>query len=175
MAHHASSTVIQQLIPREDMTELELLLLAYVFYAEEHEAGFYFYTDDGPASFITVSRDRLAAALAASQHTSSEMNAYVAERLPGLEPYGDGWVDLDLSGTDWTFILQDIVARSKSLNYLTAVTSFTSSKLRPDALGGLAVLVTAEEVTGKSTNEILEDLLENAGLTQAPERRAVAA
>ena len=164
MAHQASPTVIQQLIPRADMTELELLLLAYVFYAEEHEAGFYFYTDEGPASFITVSRDRLAAALAASQHTSSEMNAYVAERLPGLPKEA---VD-DL-------VLGCAMARSKTLTYLTAITSFTSSKLRPDALGGLAVLVTAEEVTSNSTNEILEDLLENAGLTQAPERRAVAA
>src|SRR5216684_4427044 len=40
---------------------------------------------------------------------------------------------LDLSGSSWEFFLQDIVRRSKTLTYISVVTSFTCSKMRPDS------------------------------------------
>ena len=79
-------------------------------------------------------------------------------------PADDTEIDIDFSGTSWEFIFQDIVRRSSTLRYVTAVTSFTCSKMRPDGFGGMAVLITADAIVGKSTNDILEDFLaENDG------------
>lgn len=64
----------------------------------------------------------------------------------------------------WKSILQDIVRRSKSLRYVTAVSSFTASKMRPDGFGGMAVLITPKAIVGKSTNDIIEDFLAEAHL-----------
>ena len=72
---------------------------------------------------------------------------------------GDTEIEIDFSGTSWEFIFQDIVRRSATLRYVTAVTSFTCSKMRPDGFGGMAVLITADAIVGKSTNDILEDFL----------------
>jgi hypothetical protein len=108
----------------------------------------------------------VAAALAASEASASSLNAFVAERL-ALLPIDEHAIDLDLSGMSWEFIFQDIVRRSKTLRYVTAVSSFTCSKMRPDAFGGRAVLITAAGVMGKSTNDILEDFLTEAGLDEA--------
>jgi hypothetical protein len=51
------------------------------------------------------------------------------------------------------------VRRSATLRYVTAVMSFTCSKMRPDGFGGMAVMITADAIIGKSTNDILEDFL----------------
>jgi hypothetical protein len=60
--------------------------------------------------------------------------------------------------------VQDILRRSSRLRCVTAVSSFTCSKMRPDGLGGMAVLITADRVLAKSTGELIEDFLEEAGL-----------
>ncbi len=60
--------------------------------------------------------------------------------------------------------IQDIVRRSTTLRYVTAVSSFSCSKMRPDGFGGMAVLITADRIVGKSTSDILEDFLAEAGL-----------
>jgi hypothetical protein len=49
--------------------------------------------------------------------------------------------------------------RSPTLRYVTAVSAFTCSKMRPDGFGGMAVLITADGVIGKSTSDIIEDFL----------------
>ena len=36
--------------------------------------------------------------------------------------------------------------------------------MRPDGFGGMAVLITSDAIVGKSTNDILEDFLAEAGL-----------
>jgi hypothetical protein len=59
----------------------------------------------------------------------------------------------------WECIFQDIVRRSATLKYVTAVSSFTCTKMRADGFGGMAVLITADAIRGKSTNDILEDFL----------------
>ena len=55
--------------------------------------------------------------------------------------------------------MQDIVCRSPTLDHVTAVSAFTCSRMRPDGFGGMAVVITADFVRGKSTNDILEDFL----------------
>ena len=59
-------------------------------------------------------------------------------------------------------MFQDIIRRSATLKYVTAVSAFTCSKMRPDGFGGMAVLITASDVMGKSTNDIVEDFLNEA-------------
>jgi hypothetical protein len=163
MADYFSSTVIRQTIPNADMTPLERLLLTRIFSAEPDGDGLYFYAEEGPADMIALNRVELDAALAASQAVPSTANAHVVEHL-ARTPVGQSDIDLDLSGTSWEFIVQDIVRRSSRLRYVAAVASFTCSKMRPDGFGGMAVLITAEAIIGKSTNDILEDFLAQAGL-----------
>jgi hypothetical protein len=166
MADYFSPTVIQPTIPVADITPLDRLLLSHIFTAEPDGEGLYFYAEESPADFIMLDRDELAAARAASEAFTSSLNAYVAERLPDL-PIDDDLIDLDLSGTSWQFIFQDIVQRSTSLRYVTAVSAFTCSRMRPDGFGGMAVLITATAIVGKSTNDIIEDFLTEAGLDAA--------
>jgi hypothetical protein len=163
MADYFSPTVIQPTIPAQDMTPLERLLLSHIFSGEHDGEGLYFSTEEGPAAYAVLSRAELAAAHAASATFTTSLNAYVAERLPDFPTDRDAIV-LDLSGMSWEFIFQDIVRRSKSLRYVTAVSSFTCSKMRPDGFGGMAVLITATAIMGKSTNDLLEDFLAEAAL-----------
>jgi hypothetical protein len=66
----------------------------------------------------------------------------------------------------WEAIFQDIVRRSASLRYVTATSAFTCSKMRPDGFGGMAVLITATAIMGKSTSAIIEDFLAEAHLDE---------
>ncbi len=42
--------------------------------------------------------------------------------------------------------MQDIVKRSPTLAYVTAVSSFTCSRMRPDGFGGAAVVITSHDL-----------------------------
>ena len=64
--------------------------------------------------------------------------------------------------TSYEFIFQEIVKRSSTLNHIAIVTSFTCTKMRPDGFGGMAVLVTADAIKGKSTQDIIGDFLDEA-------------
>jgi len=78
-----------------------------------------------------------------------------------------GDIDLDLSGTSWEFFFQDIVKRSKTLTHISVQAAFTCSRMRADGFGGMAVLITRDAIVGKSTGDILEDFLAEAGLDDA--------
>lgn len=163
MADYYTPTVLQQSIPDADMTPLERLLLSHIFDAERDGDGWYFFSEQGPADMLYVERAALEAALAASQSIGeSAANTFVKEHLP--EPQrGDplpSYLDLDLSTTSWEFIMQDIVKRSPTLDYVSAVSSFTCSKMRPDGFGGAVVLISANEIMGKSTSDLLEEFIE---------------
>jgi hypothetical protein len=161
MANYLSPTVIQQPIPVADMTPLERLVLSLIFDAEPDGEALYFHASLGPSDAIGLSIDDLRTVFEASVGIDSTAATCVAERLAAA-PAGD--TEIDFSGTSWEFIFQDIVRRSATLRYVTAVTSFTCSKMRPDGFGGVAVLITADAILGKSTNDILEDFLaENDG------------
>ena len=162
MADYFTPTVVQPTIPIADMTPLERLLLTRIFEAEPDGDGLYFFAEEGPADMITVNRDELTAALADSQAADSAANTYVVERLSQISA-DETIVDLDLSGTSWEFLFQDIVRRSPVLDNVTVISAFTCNKMRPDGFGGMAVLITADAIKGKSTNDLLEDFLAEAG------------
>jgi hypothetical protein len=163
MADYYTPTVLQPSIPDADMTPLERLLLSHVFDAERDGDGWYFFSEQGPADMLYVERTTLEAALAASEGAAeSTANKFVKEHLPDRqsgEPL-PSHLDLDLSMTSWEFIMQDIVRRSPTLRYVSAVSSFTCSRMRPDGFGGAAVVISADEIIGKSTNDILEEFIE---------------
>lgn len=163
MADYYTPTVIQQTIPEADMSPLERLLLSHIFDAERDREGWYFFSEQGPADMILVERAALEAALAQS-HAPGEnfANTLVKEyllKLQGAEPDAP-LVDLDLSTTSWEPIMQDIVRRSPTLNYVAAVSSFTCSRMRSDGFGGMVVVISADAILGKSTTDLLEEFIE---------------
>ena len=166
MADYFSPTVIQPTIPVADITPLERLLLSHIFNAAPDGQGLYFYADETPADMIWLDRAPIETALMLSPPTLvSAARSFVTEQLAQI-PSDNVEIELDLSA-GWEFIFQDIVRRSSSLRYVAAISSFTCSKMRPDGFGGMTVLITADAVVGKSTGDILEDFLTEAGLETA--------
>jgi hypothetical protein len=163
MADYFEQTVVQQTIPDADMTALERLLLSRIFQSEPNGDGWYFFAEESPSTMIVVNRAELDAALASSPDVHGAARSYVVEQLGNADAENDE-IDLDLSGTSWESFLQDIVKRSMTLRYITVVSAFTCSKMRPDGFGGMAVLITPSAIAGKSTNDILHDFLSVAGL-----------
>jgi len=112
---------------------------------------------------IAIERPELEDALAKSTAAESGANNFVTEQLANCAAT-DSVIDLDITITSWEYLFQDVVRRSKTLRYVTAITSFTCSKMRPDGFGGMAVLITASNVKGKSTGDIIADFLSEEGL-----------
>lgn len=165
MADYFSPTVIQQTIPEADMTPLERLLLSLVFDAERDGEGWYFFSELGPTDMTAIGRPALEAALAASEpDAANTANAFASKLLANLtdEERQDEHLDIDLSETSWASIFQDIVQRSSTLRYVSAVSSFTCTRMRADGFGGAVVLITADAILGKSTTDLLEELIEQA-------------
>jgi hypothetical protein len=160
MPDYFTPTVIQPAIPIADITPLERLLLSHVFNAERQGERLYFYADEGPADRIWLDRARLEAALAQIRIDSTAATL-VIEHLARI-PADNVEIELDFSDRCWETIFQDIVRRSPGLRYVTAVSAFTCSKMRPDGFGGRAVLITADTVMGKSTSDIVADFLNAA-------------
>jgi hypothetical protein len=167
MADYHSPTVVQPTIPDRDMTPLERLLLSHILDCELDGDGFYFYSETGPSDGIELPLDELRTALSASDSVPSTAYDYVIERL-ALAGADDTHIEIDLSGTSWEFILQDIVRRSRTLDHITVVSAFTCTKMRPDGFGGMAVLITADAIKGKSTHDILEDFLAEESVCSTP-------
>jgi len=163
MADYSSPTVIQQSIPLVDMTPLERLVLSAIFDAAPDNEALYFHSSTGPNDMLEFSTRELHAAMLASEGSDSTASTYVAARLVGADADVTE-VEIDFSGTSWEFIFQDIVRRSATLKYVTATTSFTCSRMRRDGFGGMAVLITPDAITGKSTEDILGDLLNQSGI-----------
>jgi hypothetical protein len=115
-----------------------------------------FCTSLGPSGAISLSIGKLRAAFEASAATATTATTYVAERVAAARA-DETEIEIDFSGT---FIFQDIVRRSPTLHYVTALTTFTCSKMRPDGFGGMAVLVTADAIKGMNTEDTLCDLLD---------------
>lgn len=144
------------------MTPLERLLLTQIFGANTD--GVYFYPVENRVDFIVLSRAEIEEALAASNGTAGTAATYIAERLSQLAPE-ETEIDFDLSGASiWEFIFQEIVRRSPTLRYITAITSFECSKMRPDGFGGMAVLITADRILAKSTHDLIAEFLSETGL-----------
>ncbi|BAI71450.1 hypothetical protein AZL_008120 [Azospirillum sp. B510] len=158
MVEFHDPTVVQQPISFADLTPLEHLVLTRIFDIEETGGGLLLHAALGPRESIAVSIGEVRTALAASASVPGRLVPFLSQRLPDAG-VTDGVVAFDLSGLSWTFVLQDIVRRSPALPYVTAVTAFTCTAMRPDGFGGMAVLITADVIRSVSTNDILETWL----------------
>jgi hypothetical protein len=163
MADYRSPTVIQQMIPVSDMTSLEHLLLTNIFDAEPHENKLYLSTYESPAALIWVNRAELEAALAAPENAIHKKVSEFTEDLQNA-PASETTIMLDVSMMSWEEMLQNIIKRSATLSYISAVTSYTCSKMRVDGWGGYVVLITADMISGKGTDDILGEMLDEAGI-----------
>lgn len=161
MADYYFPTVIQPTIPEADMTPLERLVLTHIFGFEPDDDGLYFFAELAPDEQLVLPAKEIRAAIAASEGVASEIAAFVRASLPETAD-DEADVDLDLSATPWEFIFQDIVRRSSTPEHVTAVSAFTCTKMRPDGFGGMAVLITADGVRGKSTEGVINELLDEA-------------
>jgi hypothetical protein len=139
----------------------ERLLLTHVFQAEPQVKTLYFFADEEPATVLWLDRGPVEVALDRSENSpESWANCAIRQKLSELPP-DDAEIEFAISN-GWQYIFQDIVRRSPTLRYVTAVSSFTCSKMRPDGFGGEVVLITASAVMSKSTVDILEDFLNEA-------------
>jgi hypothetical protein len=159
MTDYYTPTVVQQTLPNDDMTPLERLLLTHIFDADEISGEYYFYAEESPQTMLTLERAELDAAIAASQEHPSSVLPTIQEQLSHCEP-DQSTIYLDLSGFSWEAIFQDVVRRSNTIKYISIISSFTCSKMEPNAFGGMAVVITGTNIRGKSTEDILEELLE---------------
>lgn len=110
-----------------------------------------------------IGRAALEATLAASEpDLDNTAYAFASKRLADLkdDELQDDHLDVDFRETSWDSILQDIVRRSSTLRYVSAVSSFTCSRMRPDGFGGAVVVISADAILGKSTTDLLEEFVE---------------
>jgi hypothetical protein len=162
MTDYFSPTVIQPAIPVADITPLKRLLLSHIFNAEHDGESLYFYAEERPTDMIWLDRAPVEAALAQSKTTIDSTAAALVTAQLARVPADNVEIELDFSDRPWEAIFQDIVRRSATLRYVTAVAAFTCSRMRPDGWGGMAVLITPSGVMGKSTNDIIADFLNEA-------------
>ncbi len=166
MADYYSPTVVQQPLPLEDITPLEKLVLTAIFETEELETeqngrALYCFASENVDVYTFLDAAEVREALEQSSSMPSRLYDLLrAQADHAAEGQSDFALDLSVDGFD--FILQDILRRSKSLNYISVATAFTCSKIHPNAFGGIVALITPEEIRSESTSEILERLLADA-------------
>lgn len=165
MADYLTPTVVQQNIPDKDISPIERLLLESIFSVERHGEDLYFFCEEGPSTFATFQRAQLEAALAASPDRPSSLAAKISSQIAEA-PAHETEIEIDLSVLPYETIFQDILRRSETLSYVSILSAFTCTRMRPDGFGGMAVLVTKDAILGKSTTDILEDFLVEAGLDE---------
>lgn len=163
MADYFEQTVVQQSIPETDMTPLERLLLSRIFNSERDGQAWYLFAEDNPCTIVHATRDELMDVLASSPDCESTAHRYVTEKLAPSGPDAVE-IDLGLAATFWRFFLQDVVRCSQTLAYIGVVAAFTCSRMRADGFGGRAMVITADAIRGKSTNDLIEEFLSEAGL-----------
>lgn len=156
MADYFTEMVVHQTIPESDITPLERLLLSNIFEMEADGEGIYFFSGQGPSDMLWIPRGELDAALAASQGVESGAVAFVQDELAKADAE-TGEIEFDMSGPGWEFLFQDIVRRSPTLEFVSIEGAFTCTKMRSDGFGGVALLITADQVFAKSTGELLEE------------------
>jgi hypothetical protein len=165
MADYHSPTIVDPMIPVTDIDEMEQLLLKNIFEYDDDGGKLYFHHWSGPQTVIYVNREELEAALKNLDYDVTSPFAELAEQAKAASEIGDD-IKLDFSEISYEFLFQNIVRRSATLKYILVITPFTCTKMRRDGFGGMATLITADEITGKSTHDIIADLLEKAGLSR---------
>jgi hypothetical protein len=125
MTDYHSPTVVQPTIPNADMTPLERLLLTHIFEAEPDGDGLYFFAEAALSDAFELAVEAVRAALAQSAGIASTASAYLARRMDDIGD-SDTRIELDLGGTCWEFIFQDIVRRFHVIEADETLTTLTA-------------------------------------------------
>ena len=155
MADYFTPTVIDPVIPISAMLPIERIFLAQVFDEELVGETAYYFSEDGGRDLISLPAAEVRAAL----NTATPETSRLAQKLIDEQPdaiLGEDDIELDMCGDLWADVLQDIVRRSPDLDHLTVTMAFTSSKMRPDGFGGLAMLITADTIRSESTHTLFD-------------------
>lgn len=156
-----TTVVITPAIPVDDMTLLERLVLSHVFDAVETDGGLLLYSDRGAARHLRIPAHELTNAYMMSRAVPhSEINRIIAgvwkswceQEEPGKT------VAVDLSETSWEFILKDIVARSTALAEIRVLEWYRHPSQNPDSFGTNIMLVTANEIVGRNSDDFFEEM-----------------
>ncbi len=159
MADYESPTIIQPSIPQAAITPLERLLLYNMFQSELDGDKVYFFAEQWIEETIELDLIELRRAYAESVDLGGQAVTFTAKALAAAK-CDDVTITLDMTGTSWEFFFQDIIAREPSLDYVKAISAWTCSKMKPDGFGGMAVLITAERILGQSTDDVINDFLD---------------
>lgn len=160
MADYYTPTIVEPLIPASDVTPLERLLLEGVFELAEEDGRLYLCHSVAPNGYPEADRETLETALAVSGSAESRVSAQVAAALAAAAADGPVLVELDRAEASPEVILQDIVRRSPTLEYVTVISAFTCSKMRMDGFGGAVTLITRDLILTKSTTDALGELMD---------------
>ena len=156
-----SPTIVQQIIPLDDMTPLEIWLLSLIFDAVRTDDGLHFSAHRRPRAWVIIDKADLREALAASAGFAGTAQQFAAQALQDYDGISDP-VEIDVRAGWWDRIFQEIVKRSATLDYISVVMVFTSAKMLRDGLGGLTILITASKIRCKLLDEVLMDLMADA-------------
>lgn len=158
MADYFSPTVVQPTIPLSAMTALERLILSHIFSSESDGEGLYFYAEQGANDMPAYPIDEIRAALAASGDIESAAADTVRTALCELDE-NDAHLQLDLPHASWEVFFQSIVRRSPALAYVSVISAWTCTKMRPDGFGGMAMLITADDIIARTTESMLDEIM----------------
>lgn len=147
-------------IPLAYITPLEKLVLTHVLECSETEAGLVLFTDFGPINPISVKRKALLDAFRTSaKQADSALNAFIGGRILALLPTSadgdDIAADIDLTEFPWQFIVHDIVARSPSLQEVTAIQWMNHPSQRPESYGASVSLITGKGIHHATSEDLL--------------------
>lgn len=165
MADSYTPTVVVPIIPNSDMTSLERFLLSAIFDATDNGKETFFWSQTGPNDTGAVDRADLEATVRSLDAESISIADEIKKQIL-LVPSDEPKIDLDLTLTPYTALFQNIIQRSRTLRYVTLISAFTCTKTRPDGFGGNVIFITAGQILCKSTFDVLDDFLAQAGLDE---------
>ncbi|MDF0490405.1 hypothetical protein PX554_19945 [Sphingomonas sp. H39-1-10] len=162
MTDFQTSIVILPAIPAQDLTPIERLLLATMFDHRIEGDRIHFHSWTGMREKLVLTLAELHGAIRETRGLSPAVLRLLGDSLDLALGCGSHLV-FDLEGFSWEHILLDIVRRSATLDHLAIVTGYapTQAEHRPEAIGGLVIVVTADSIAGKSLDDCLAELLQD--------------
>lgn len=149
-------------VPLADISPLEHLILTHVLECSETEDGLVLFTDLGSVNPVPINRTALISAWRASaDYAKDPFSIFIASRVLSLVPAPDEQsdvdtvVDIDLGAFPWQFIVQGIVARSKTVNEMRVVQWMNHPSQRPESFGASVSLITANAIRHATSEDLL--------------------
>jgi hypothetical protein len=184
-AYYSAPITIHQNVPWNDMLPIERYLLTLFFgdsaaYNKHgpidrkafnpldilHDAEIFLASEVGVSNHLTFKPGDVRTALALSTKTPEAAGRVASVLLKIADQTGKGddkEVDAEVDDREAFNILQEIIARSKTLQYLTAEQAFYSSEIERDAFGGSASVITSNTVFYMDTAGVIAKQLEKLG------------